>query len=53
MNALSIYRVLMSQDFDDWYDNEFKDHVTGNGDDEELTQERILQDIAQMFRVEE
>jgi hypothetical protein len=50
MDALSIYRVLVSQDFDDWYENIFDDHV--KGDEGAPDQVEIINDIAQMFGVE-
>lgn len=50
MDALTLYRVLVSQDFDDWYRSTFDEHVKGG--DGAPDQGEIVNDIAQMFNLE-
>lgn len=44
-----IYDVLLSYDFDEWYEKQFKDHVVG--EEKAPTKEEILKDIKKLFHV--
>lgn len=43
-----VYNMLFSQDFADWYENEFMLHV--EGDENALSKEDILEEIRNMLR---
>jgi hypothetical protein len=43
-----VYNLLFSQDFSDWYENEFMLHV--EGDENALSKEDILEEIRNMLR---
>ena len=42
-----IYDTLMSRAFDEWYEKEWKDHVSG--EEKSKSKEEILKDIKSMF----
>lgn len=46
-----IYNILMSQEFVDWYEGEFMDHVTG--ETQCLSREEILEGINNIFELKE
>jgi len=44
--AKIFYSILMSQDFCDWYDVDFQNHV--NGEENCKTREQIIQDLKEI-----
>jgi hypothetical protein len=44
-----IYDALLSFDFDEWYEKDFKDHVVG--EEKAPSKEQILKDIKSIFKV--
>jgi len=49
MKSEYIYKVLTSQQFDDWYKDTFEKYVVGNS---EHTKEDMLEDIKYFFNIE-
>jgi uncharacterized membrane protein len=47
-DSIIVYDILMSQEFVDWYENTFMDHVTG--EEKCKTREEILADIEQLIK---
>lgn len=46
MNEQAVYRMLMSQEFVDWYEKDFIEHVEGDGS---TNPTHILNDIRSML----
>ena len=46
-----IYRTLMSQDFEEWYDNEWEDWVVGELPFCDENKETMIAQIAEIFKL--